>query len=323
MILLLLALILFACMALVAFYWKRLGVEESLRQRASTLVVLLSLYALPAALMAPPLSLQPFELPGWYRIFPLLALMAWGVLAIGFWSQTVVPAAALQPAPTLTGRRRLVPLFPSTEPAEATDERRRFVWTFTPHDGHTVEMEIQLGLSSERYRAARAEERRPVGEWAHYAEVDMPELHALAAEFSRLHQDRSWSTLEQASNVLCFTQQCIDYQLDEDTTPQPEWPRYPIETLMDEAGDCEDDVILTAAVLKRLGFDVALLYYPGHCALGVAGAAGLPGEYVIHGGKAYFYGETTAEDWYLGEVPENYHRQQPRAVEMVNRELSA
>ena len=41
------------------------------------------------------------------------------------------------------------------------------------------------------------------------------------------------------------------------------------------SGDCGDDVILTAAVLKRLGFDAALLYYPGHCALGVAGADGL------------------------------------------------
>lgn len=315
MILSLLALILFACMALVAFYWKRLGVEEGLRQRASTLVVLLSLYALPAALMTP----ASFELPGWYWIFPLLALMAWGVLAVGFWSQTVVPVAALQPAPTLTGRRPLVPLFPSTEPAAATDERRHFRWTFAPHDGRTVEMEIDLGLSSVRYQAARAEERRPVGDWAHYAEVDMPELHALAAEFSRLHQNRNWSTLEQASNVLCFTQQCIDYQHDEDTTPELEWPRYPIETLMDQAGDCEDDVILTAAVLKRLGFDVALLYYPGHCALGVAGARGLPGEYVTHEGKSYFYGETTAEGWHLGEVPDYSKGQRPGTVELVQR----
>ena len=60
---------------------------------------------------------------------------------------------------------------------------------------------------------------------------------------------------------------------------------------MEEVGDCEDDVILTAAVLKRLGFDVALLYYPGHCALGVVGARGLPGTYVVHEGKEYFYGK--------------------------------
>lgn len=149
----------------------------------------------------------------------------------------------------------------------------------------------------------------------------MPEVDQLATEFYRLHQGREWSTLLQASNVLCFTQACITYRRDEDTTPAPEWPRYPIETLMDEASDCEDDVILTAAVLKRLGFDVALLYYPGHCALGVAGAAGLPGAYVVDARTDlhYFYGETTAEGWHLGEVPASYGGQSPETIEVVQR----
>lgn len=92
---------------------------------------------------------------------------------------------------------------------------------------------------------------------------------------------------------------------------------------MAETGDCEDDVILAAAVLKRPGFDVALLYHPGHVALDVAGAGGLPGEYVsiLDGKKTlkYFYGETTAEDWLLGEVPKHYHEQKPSVVEKIRR----
>ena len=123
--------------------------------------------------------------------------------------------------------------------------------------------------------------------------------------------------------VLSCIQQNIEYTYDADTTQADEWPRYPIETLMDETGDCEDDVILTAAVLKRLGFDPVLLYYPGHCALGVAGADGLSGDCVTHSAEGreikYFYGETTVEGWHLGQVTQRYRGQRPEMVEKVER----
>ena len=80
-------------------------------------------------------------------------------------------------------------------------------------------MAVDLALSSGRYEEARAEERRPAGDWAHYAEKEMPELDDLAAAFHGLHADKRWSTLEQASNVLCFTQSCIAYAHDKETTP--------------------------------------------------------------------------------------------------------
>ena len=88
---------------------------------------------------------------------------------------------------------------------------------------------------------------------------------------------------------------------------------------MDEKGDCEDDVILTAAVLARLGFQVALLYYPDHCALGVAGAENLPGEFVEDParGRRYFYGETTADGLHIGEVPKEYRGTRPEMIEPV------
>lgn len=298
--------------------------EADLRDSAYILLILLALVLLPAALLLP--------LPAWFPRVWLAAgaLMGWGVLAAAFWNERVVPAAALalpsgppQPGPLPAGPAPFSPVIPDEEETTTGASERSFRWAYTPRDGRPVELALQLALDDERYEAARAEPRRAVGDWAYYAERDMPELHALAAAFYRLHQDRDWSTLEQASNVLCFTQRCIDYRYDEETTPEAEWPRYPIETLMEEVGDCEDDVILTAAVLKRLGFDVALLYYPGHCALGVVGARGLPGAYVVHEGKEYFYGETTAEGWRLGEVPASYRGRRPDKVEEVKRPLVA
>jgi hypothetical protein len=94
---------------------------------------------------------------------------------------------------------------------------------------------------------------------------------------------------------------------------------YPLETLLDGVGDCEDAVILAAALLKRLGYDVALLYYAGHCALGVAGAEGLPGDFVEdpQTGVRYFYGETTSEGWSLGQVPSRYREMEIAGIEVV------
>jgi hypothetical protein len=71
-------------------------------------------------------------------------------------------------------------------------------------------------------------------------------------------------------------------------------------------GESQDQAVLAAALLQRMGYDVALLLAPGHTAVGVAGAAALPGEYITDPltGTRYFYAETTLEGWRLDEIPE-------------------
>ena len=136
----------------------------------------------------------------------------------------------------------------------------------------------------------------------------MPEIRELALSFQSLHARRQWSTYNQASNVLAFVQQCIPYASDQLTTGHQDWARYPIETLADRKGDCEDVAILCAAVLARLGFQVILLVYEQHVAFAVAGAEKLKGAYVTNPltGARCFYGEATAQGWHLGEVPKAY-----------------
>jgi len=91
------------------------------------------------------------------------------------------------------------------------------------------------------------------------------------------------------------------------TTPWNEYPRYPIETLFDRGGDCEDTSILVAALLDRMGYDVALLflYHENHCAVGVS-IEGSHGSYYQHDDKKYFYLETTGEGWRIGEIPPDF-----------------
>jgi len=110
-----------------------------------------------------------------------------------------------------------------------------------------------------------------------------------------------YGTYREVTFVLSFVQQAIAYQHEEG-----EYPKYPVETLADTVGDCEDYAILGAALLKHMGYEAALLFVPGHAALGVAGAEDMPGTYVEHNGVPYYYCEMTGAGWQIGEVPEQY-----------------
>jgi hypothetical protein len=206
------------------------------------------------------------------------------------------------------------PKRPIPVPAKVPDGdiHKRYKWRFSERlprseRGVEVELAIELDINSARYKACKEEARElnPM-RWNKYVVAPLPEVEVLAAKMAEIHRQRGYCTYDQAANVLAFAQQCIVYS--RDLSPEGEeieYPKYPIESLVEEAGDCEDHAILAAAVLKRMGFDVALLFCPGHAALGVAGAEGLPGKYVEdpRTGIKYFYGETTAEGWEIGELP--------------------
>jgi len=58
--------------------------------------------------------------------------------------------------------------------------------------------------------------------------------------------------------VGSFVQQ-LPYTSDRVTTPYDEYPRFPLETLYEKGGDCEDTAILAATILKEMGYDVGNL----------------------------------------------------------------
>ena len=111
-------------------------------------------------------------------------------------------------------------------------------------------------------------------------------------------------TESQKLNFVIAFVQSLPYTLDDETTPYDEYPRYPVETLFDRGGDCEDTSILVAALLSRMGYDVALLVLldDHHVAVGVS-LSGTYGSYYEYEGKEYFYLETTGEGWEIGVIP--------------------
>ncbi|MEM2205334.1 MAG: hypothetical protein QXF20_04785 [Candidatus Hadarchaeales archaeon] len=122
---------------------------------------------------------------------------------------------------------------------------------------------------------------------------------------------KGWGDFEKLDFVLSFVQGW-PYTSDDVTTGYDEYPRYPIETIVDGGGDCEDTSILFASLVKALGYEVVLLLLEEdrHMAVGVAISREMverwnryyPLTYYEYNGKIYAYCETT-EGWELGRKP--------------------
>lgn len=89
-----------------------------------------------------------------------------------------------------------------------------------------------------------------------------------------------------------------------------EYPNYPIETLCETGGDCEDTSILLAKIYHQMDYEVALLYLKEHCAVGIA--CDTEGSYLEFEGVNYFYCESTGKGWKIGAIPNEYKHQRIR-----------
>jgi len=99
--------------------------------------------------------------------------------------------------------------------------------------------------------------------------------------------------------------QDIRYATDDDIDPTcAEYPRFPVEFLVDGQGDCEDKAILAASILDELGIEVTLLRLPNHMAVGVHLSEDATSfEYYL---DEYYFLETTRNRWVVGKVPDEY-----------------
>jgi len=108
--------------------------------------------------------------------------------------------------------------------------------------------------------------------------------------------------------TLAFVQS-FTYVGDNVTAALDEYPRYPVETLFDREGDCEDTSILLAAILNEMGYDVALLLFEefDHIGLGVNIPPGhdVFGNSWIYEDRRYWYLDTSGGKS-IGWCPEPY-----------------
>jgi len=142
-------------------------------------------------------------------------------------------------------------------------------------------------------------------------EHDDKELQSLVDALERLAADAGLVRWETLNLVITFVQS-IPY-----VGEAGEYPRYPLETLVERKADCEDAAILAAALLRQMRFDVVLLAFveQNHMALGihVVPPASVTDPPYLWNGNAYYYLEPTSLGWAIGDVPERY-RSQPEIV---------
>ena len=150
----------------------------------------------------------------------------------------------------------------------------------------------------------------------------------VAAELNGLADKQGYSSVDTTNFILSFVQTIVKYADDNETCGEVEFWRYPVETLVEGLGDCEDSSVLYASIMDNLGYDVALLLYYweeddgtnlGHLAVGVH-LSGNHGSYVTHSsGKKYYYCETTTPNanYVLGRLPPELEGKKVKSIIQV------
>lgn len=191
---------------------------------------------------------------------------------------------------------------PGKEPDYVTKE---FNWK--TNDGKH-KMNVTLEIDKNMYDYFRSLKRSLTPFDGHMAlyiteENNLAILEDIAGQIKSRCEELGYDDRRTLMEVINFVQS-LDYVLDSDSRDVEDYSKYPIETLYDESGDCEDTSILLAGLAKAMGYDVIYIWYlSGHMAVGIY-TEDYDGKYFEYEGRNYFYIETTGEGWEIGEEPE-------------------
>jgi hypothetical protein len=190
---------------------------------------------------------------------------------------------------------------------------RRFEWKYKDSAWW-----YEVTLSSDLYQSYRDRPRISLDDWAVYATHPGNEwlTKGLADIIKRDAPKLGYSDYDTVACAAVFTQS-IPYTKDADTKAKSDYPRFPIETVVDGSGDCEDHAFVMAAVSHALGYDTILLDYPTHLAVGIAGDPSIRGTYYEWRGKRFYFIETTSLGWKLGELPQEFRGVAAKVIELI------
>ena len=170
----------------------------------------------------------------------------------------------------------------------------------------TFSWKLTISKSLYDYYKAQPHDRSKFTTYKEYAisSRDKPYLDSIIKKLKETGKSKGYSESDNVMNVVAFVQ-ALPYFKDSASTTYDEYPRYPIETLVDNGGDCEDTAILTAAMLREMGYGVVLINPPKHMAVGVK-CDSCTGTYYTYQGEKYYYLETTGNNFQIGQIPKEY-----------------
>jgi hypothetical protein len=211
-------------------------------------------------------------------------------------------------------------LFSTMHPSKAQDRTLAYQLLNEPEGKVTYELNIAIPQHLQEYYEEKSHRLTSTNGFSLF--VTPYALQPIA--------DRLWEIYPEeedfANGVLMITHQ-ITYV---ETTPA----KYPVETMMDEQGDCDLFSFIAASVMKAGGLDVVLLYYEeqSHMNVGVH-LSSAPEDtrdnvfYVTNGGERYYVSECTGgnwkEGWRVGECPEDLKQVSAEVITLDEAELVA
>jgi predicted transglutaminase-like cysteine proteinase len=182
-------------------------------------------------------------------------------------------------------------------------------WCFRREPGNmtipAASYEVRLEASKARYDAFLQQDHMVHSDrdYVRFVRDGMtPEVGTVSWKIREISQADRLGAIGEINNLLAFAQR-FRYVLDEADKGQTEYPKFPLETLVEDKGDCEDHAILAVACLINLGYDARLVAVdygpgPGHMALAVAASEDLPGAFFLHdsgSGQRFYYCEVTTD----------------------------
>lgn len=172
-----------------------------------------------------------------------------------------------------------------------------YTWQY-PYRGTSFSLNVSISYYDYIYFSSKPR----TYDYASYAtdNADVTALTALATALQNMAMENGLtSAYDVAAFITAFVQN-IPYMDDYEYKGVNEYPKYPMETLFEQSGDCEDTAVLLAKLLKLLGYGAVLLVSDNHMAVGLQTSGN--GNLSLNG-ISYYYIETTEAGWRVGEVP--------------------
>ena len=157
-----------------------------------------------------------------------------------------------------------------------------------------------MNISVEAVNIYRNIDRKYIYDYSFYVthSEDDEYMNSLANVFVETSEREGMSDWEMIELATAFVQG-LDYVPDDIGTGYDEYPKFPLETLYDQGGDCEDSSILLASLLRELGYGTVLVTTVDHMGVGVKASETANFTYM---NMDFHYIETTAPGWGIGKT---------------------
>lgn len=186
-----------------------------------------------------------------------------------------------------------------TKPQEVQYKEIDYTWEY-PYGLLTWSYSLRIPV--EAVNIYKSIDRKYISGYSYYVthEEDDEYMNALANVFVNTINEEGYSEWDLINLAVSFVQS-LKYVPDKIGTGYDEYPKFPLETLYDQGGDCEDSSILLASLLRELGYGTVLVVTEDHMGVGIKTSDSGNFQFV---GTDFYYIETTSPGWEIGELPQ-------------------